>query len=135
MLFVAIAGGADFTSVISQEITFQASQDDNQTLCSDFNLINDTIYEPTERFAIILAVENGTSGVSIHIPRATVDILDNDEVSVGFEASSYETNEGAGHVEVCLVMNGITETEVECTITTQPATATLGETQHLGKKC
>ena len=66
--------------------------------------------------------------MSIHIPMAIVDILDNDGVSVGFEASSYSVSEGAGHVEVCLVMDGRTETEVECTITTQPGTASLGET-------
>ncbi len=108
-------------------LMFQASESDNQTLCADFTVIDDIIYEANETFTVSLYIDESTTGVSVHIPSATVTIIDDDEATLRFGAPSYEVEEGEGPAQVCIELTGRTETQVECFISTQPATAQQGQ--------
>ena len=72
----------------------------------------------------MLSIDN--TAVSVHIPRATVYIADNDGVTVGFQSVNYEVSEGDGQVEVCLVMDGRTEIDVINSILAEPGSAVQG---------
>lgn len=67
------------------------------------------------------------TGVSIHINRATVIIVDNDEVTLSLRSSSSLSSgivpEDVGGVRVCVELGGSTEKAIEYSIVAQPGTA------------
>ena len=64
------------------------------------------------------------TGVSIHINRATVVIVDNDEVTLSLRSSSSGVVlEDVGGVRVCVELEGSTEKAIEYSIVAQPGTA------------
>lgn len=102
---------------------FQASDSDNQTLCVDFTVFDDLIYEANEMFSVSLSIAEGTTGVGVHIPSATMTIIDDDSLTVGFDAPSYNAREEEARSQVCLKMTGRSETTVDCFVSAEPATA------------
>ncbi len=105
---------------------FQGSESDNQTLCTDITVFDDLIYEASESFTVSLTIAEGTTGVGVHIPSATITIVDDDYLTVRFEASSYNAREEEEHVQVCLKLTGRSETMVDCLVSTEPDTAQQG---------
>ena len=63
------------------------------------------------------------SGVSIHINRATVVIVDDDEVTLSLRSSANVVSEDIGQVEVCVDLEGSTEKTIEYNVVAQPGTA------------
>lgn len=118
-------GPGDLVEVSSLRLQFVPSSSDEQLMCSNFTVIDDSIYEGTETFFVHLEIE--TKAVSVHIPRATVYINDNDVITVGIQSADYQTMEGDEQVEVCLVMAGHTDTNVNCSVSTLPGSATQGQ--------
>ena len=109
----------DFTSLSNNAVFDQATS----RACADISIINDAIFEDSETFTVTVSgVEQGVDFVSP--ASATVTILDNDIVTIGFEMARYEGNEGE-MTEVCVaVSDGVTvERAVTVRLTTQDATA------------
>ncbi len=104
---------------------FQASDRDNQTLCTDFTVYDDLIYEQNETFTVTLNIAEGTTGVGVHIPSATVTIIDDDALVVRFDSLAYNTREEE-RARVCLRMTGRSEARVECLVSAEPGSATQG---------
>ena len=91
---------ADY-STISLLLTFDQS---TSRVCADVAIIDDALVENDETFTVMIG--GGDSGVTFVTPTsAVVDIIDNDKASIGFEANSYQGNEG-GQVEVCTAVQG-----------------------------
>ena len=62
-------------------------------------------------------------GVSIHISRANVVIMDDDEVTLSLRSSASVVSEDIGRVEICVDLEGSTEKTIEYSVVTQPGTA------------
>ena len=77
--------------------------------------------EDTETFVIRLTTRGENVGVNIN--EARVHITDSDQVSVGFEQSSYSVVEGEGEVSVCAVLGAVAERRVTVQISTSGDTA------------
>ena len=80
---------------------------DTLRACTNIPVVDDSIVELTEMFAVILTTSE--PDVDLQDASAPVDIIDNDRVVIGFEMEQYQGEEG-GMVEVCAVlMNGTLE--------------------------
>lgn len=71
---------------------------DGNMRCIDVTIRDDTVVERDESF--ILALNSSDRAVRIISDSATVTIIDNDQVIVGFMHNSYTVTEGVGHLEV-----------------------------------
>ena len=115
--------GADFTST-SRSIEFLPSSASNQTVCTSLRvIIDDDIVESTETFFVELQAAGASVSDNIRINRAKILVEDSDQVSVGFEQSSYSVVEGEGEVSVCAVLGAVAERRVTVQITTSGGTA------------
>ena len=93
-----IAAPADYVS-LTQELTFNSTA---TTRCARIRIIDDLNLEDTETLDVILFTSD--LDVSLESPAATVTILDNDGVVIGFEMTAYNASETQGSVEICVVV-------------------------------
>ena len=77
--------------------------------------------EDTETFVVRLTTRG--EDIDVSVDEARVHITDSDQVSVGFEQSSYSVVEGEGEVSVCAVLGAVAERRVTVQITTSGDTA------------
>lgn len=61
--------------------------------------------------------------VSIHIDRAAVSIMDNDELTLSFLVGEMSISEDMGEMEACVELQGSTAEEIMYTVRAQPGTA------------
>ena len=103
-------------------------------MCHNLILLNDSLLEDQESLMVTMEVNH--PGVSIHIQRATVLIIDDDEVALSFRLSSamaqnvQVVSEDIGQVQVCVDLDGSTEKAIEYSVVAQPGTA-QGRVGHL----
>ena len=96
-------------------------------MCHNLTLLDDNLLEDQESLTITMQVNH--PGVSIHIQRTSVIIVDDDEVTLSFRSSSATAqdirivSEDVGHVQVCVDLDGSTEKAIEYSIVAQPGTA------------
>ena len=115
------AAGADYES-FSQSFLFRPLATINeQKVCHNLTLFDDSLLENQESLTITMEVSH--PGVSIHINRATVIIMDDDEVTLSLRSSASVVSEDVGQVRVCVDLEGSTEKTIEYSIVTQPGTA------------
>ena len=88
-------------------ITLVVFDRDTTRACTNVPIVDDAVVEVTEMFGVVLTTRE--PDVNFLNPSASVDIIDNDRVVIGFEMEQYQGEEG-GTVEVCAVLtNGTLE--------------------------
>ena len=120
-------GGADYES-FSESFQFHPLAAINeQRVCHNLTIFNDSLLEDQESLTITMQVNH--PGVSIHIQRTTVIIVDDDEVTLSFRSSSATAqdvrivSEDVEYVKVCVDLDGSTEKAIEYSVIAQPGTA------------
>lgn len=113
------ADPADYQS-IEVELFF------NETVslsCTRIPIEDDSILEDLEFFNVNLT--SGDPDVTFMPPMAPVFIVDDDEVTIGFEEELYRADEDQGSVELCAVLQegSLLEREVVVTLETLDGTA------------
>ena len=120
-LFLHTSANADFVNA-SRLIVFPISPDGNQTRCTTFYYLDDTIVEETERFDILLMTVSDDR-VDIVTNRAKVLIIDSDRVSVDLEHFSYSVSEGDGEMSVCVELGAAVERSIIVQVASSEETA------------
>ena len=111
----------------SHSFTFQPLASNEQKICQNLTLLDDTLLEDEESLTVTMDVNH--HGVSIHINQANVIIIDDDEVTLSLRSSRSVVPEDVGQVSVCVDLEGSTEKTVEYNIVLQPGTA---QGMHVG---
>lgn len=104
-----LTADADYTP-ISTTLTFTSSESDEQEICTDASIVDDSIFEYDESFEIVLVVDH--SAVSVHIGETMVTILDDDHVTLSLAASQTTLPESMEEWEMCVQLAGQTERDV-----------------------
>ena len=100
-------------SAVAVELQFNET---TSRACADIPITDDNRVELTENFTV--EIRSDDPDVDFAPPTATVTIIDNDRVVIGFEMEQYQGEEG-GTVEVCAVlMNGTLERSLEIALFT-----------------
>ena len=116
----------DYTAVVDAELVFSETID---TVCIDISITADQITENTESFAAGLSTDD--SSVTLSPQMASVDILDQDAVTITLSVTKQVVNESVGSVEVCAkVEKGGLETTVFVTLSSEDGTATGRAHKH-----
>lgn len=88
----------DFTS-LSVDLSFD---ENNSMRCTNISINDDSLFEDAESFNVMLS--SSDSSVNLVAPKsAVITITDNEQVTLGFEMSSYSGDEGQT-TEVCVVV-------------------------------
>ena len=82
------------------------AETNEQLICVNFSLIDDSIFEDNETFLVSMRVHH--SAVSIHIRETTITILDDDHVTLAFTISEDTVAENVGVYDVCVQLSGPT---------------------------
>jgi hypothetical protein len=120
---LSIAAG-DFTA-LAQTLTLPPGGDQQlQTLT--VQIIDDSIAEGMESFSVELGVRSGDTGLTLgEISTATVMIVDNDGIAIGFTQARHRESEGTGGVPVTVQMvSGRLETTITVRMYTVDGVAT-----------
>ena len=105
-------------SAVAVELQFNAT---TSRACADIPITDDNRVELPENFTV--GIGSDDPDVDFAPPTATVTILDNDRVVIGFEMEQYQGEEGR-MVEVCAVlMNGTLERSLIVEILTEDISA------------
>ena len=98
----------------TRSIIFSPANDINQTKCRNFFFLDDAVPEETEVFYVNLTTVGAIPGtISILTNRVKIQMLDTDQVSIGFEHSSYSATEGEDEqLEVCVDLGALVEKEI-----------------------
>ena len=120
-IFLHTSANTDFVNA-SRLIVFPISPDGNQTRCTTFYYLDDTIVEETERFDILLTTVSDDR-VDIVTNRAKVLITDSDRVSVDLEHFSYSVSEGDGEMSVCVELGAAVERSIIVQVASSEETA------------
>ena len=89
------------------------------------DITDDTSYEPEEEFTVELI--GAPVGVSFNPPKATVTIIDDDAVVIGFDRDAYSVAENAGQVILTVsVINGVLLDTVTLNFATSDGSAKFG---------
>ena len=89
-------------SAIEEDLIFDVT---TNISCVEIPIEDDIIYEDREYFFIFLTSDDPK--VSITRPMTNITIIDNDQLTIGFEMENYEAKEDQGSVEVCVRTRGI----------------------------
>ena len=91
-------------------------------VCVDIPIEDDDISEDPEDFPVVLTSDD--PDVTSMMPRVNVTIVDNDEVTIGFEMEQYSVREDQGTVKVCArIMDGSLAREIAISLSTQDGSA------------
>ena len=102
-------------------LTFNQS---TSRVCVDIPIQDDDTSEDPEDLRVFLTSED--PDVSSTRPEANVTIVDDDEVTIGFEREQYSIGEDQGNVEVCVeVREGSLEREIVITLLTQDSSSAV----------
>ena len=94
--------------------------------CVNITIEDDSIVEDIENFTV--TITSGDPDVSFGTPEARVTIMDNDNVTIGFEMEKYSAREDQGFVEVCArVRGGILQRRVSVLLSTRAGDASSPE--------
>ena len=94
--------------------------------CAEIPIKDDNTTEETEKFGVLLSFDN--PGVTSTRPMAEVTVIDDDNVTIGFEREVYPVREGDGVVEVCArLMEGSLGRSVSIVLLTRNGSATAPE--------
>ena len=116
----------DYTAVVDAELVFSETID---TCCIDISITADQITEDTESFTADLSTDD--SSVILSPQMASVDILDQDAVTITLSVTKQVVNESVGSLEVCAeVEKGGLETRVFLTLSSEDETATGRAHKH-----
>ena len=89
------------------------------------DITDDTSYEPEEEFTVELI--GAPVGVSFNPPKATVTIIDDDAVVIGFDRDAYSVAENAGQVILTVsVINGVLLDTITLNFATSDGSAKFG---------
>ncbi len=117
-MFFVFIDPEDFTNLLSTFIFNEATSIN----CADIPIQDDDISEDPEDFAVVISSED--PDVSSTRPMANVTIIDNDNVTIGFEMEVYPAREDQGTVQVCArLMEGSLGREVAIILSTQDGSA------------
>ena len=115
------AADIDYESFSQSFLFHPLATINEQKVCHNLTLFDDNLLENQESLTITMDVNH--PGVSIHINRATVVIMDNDEVTLSLRSSASAVLEDVGQVGICVDLEGSTEKTIEYSIVAQPGTA------------
>ena len=91
-------------------------------VCVNIPIEDDDISEDPEDFTV--EITSGDPDVTSQTPAANVTIVDDDDVTIGFEMEMYNSGEDQGTVQVCArIMEGSLEREVSIALQTQDGSA------------
>ena len=119
------ATSADFEPVMMGEVTLSST---STVVTFEIPITDDDILENSESFVVTLTKVDGRDTLRLSSNRATVKIIDNDMVEIGFESATYSVDEGAGTVALTVkVLKGSLGRAVTLNYGTVDGTATAGE--------
>lgn len=94
-----------------------------QSKCADISIFDDSVLEINETFAVVLSASSPTVDAARIITEpsaqaATVTIVNDDSVRVGFERESYTVDESDMEAVVCVILEGRLEVTVQVKVYT-----------------
>ena len=118
---VSTTGSDDYT--VTVEMLELSLMTPSVTISVD--ITDDTSYEPEEEFTVELM--GAPVGVSFNPPKATVTIIDDDVVVIGFDRDAYSVAENAGQVILTVsVINGVLLDAITLNFATSDGSAKFG---------
>ena len=118
---VSTTGSDDYT--VTVEMLELSMMTPSVTISVD--ITDDTSYEPEEEFTVELI--GAPVGVSFNPPKATVTIIDDDAVVIGFDRDAYSVAENAGQVILTVsVINGVLLDAITLNFATSDGSAKFG---------
>ena len=86
----------DFSSLSSTSLFFSGT---SGVECLNISILDDNFVEQNETFSVLLTTSN--SAVEISLSSATVTIIDNDTVTIGWSSASFQFDENGPFATVC----------------------------------
>ena len=123
IFFLVIAGGQDYSPLSSASLTFPSSSGPNDTFFFNVSITDDSLLEFEEYFMV--RATSMDSAVTFVPGRDTssVNILDDDSVTIEIDLDNYSIREGDGLLEVCLVVSGDLARDITINVNSLDTTA------------
>ncbi|CAI8041944.1 Extracellular matrix protein FRAS1, partial [Geodia barretti] len=116
------AGPSDYGS----SITVYFARCDNEA-CATINIRDDSVMEKAEEeFIVSLQSANTDTRVRASARTSTLQITDDDDVTIGLQYSAYTVEESSGRVQVCALINGTSDIYSTVRLATSSSTAGTG---------
>ena len=116
-------GGQDYSPLSGFSLTFPSGSGVNNVLSFNVSITDDSLLENNEFFSVHATSMDPVVTFSPGRNTSTVNILDDDSVTVSIELDNYSIREGDGLLEVCLVVSDDLGRDVTININSMDLTA------------
>ena len=116
-------GGQDYFPPPGFSLTFPSGSITNDALSFNVSIIDDTLVEFDEFFTIRITSTDTAVTFAPGRDTSSVNILDNDSVTVEIDLDNYSIREGDGPLEICLNVIGQLDRDVTINIASMDMTA------------
>ena len=116
-------GGQDYSPLSGLLLTFPSGSGPNDSLSFNVSITDDSLLEFDEFFTVCATSMDSAVTFAPGRDTSTVNILDDDSVTVEIDLDNYSIREGDGLLEVCLDLTGQLARDITIDITSMDMTA------------
>ena len=123
MCNLSLSGGLDYSPLSGLLLTFPSGSGPNDALSFNVSITDDSLLEFNEFFTVRATSIDSAVTFAPGRDTSTVNILDDDRVTVEIDLDNYSSREGDGLLEVCLDLTGQLARDITINITSMDMTA------------